>query len=157
MKKIKNVLDKFLITVSVVLFISMVLLTTYQVISRYVFKSPSSISETLTRYAFVWLIIVSATYIFGQRDHIAITFLRDKLKGTARKVTEIMIECIVIVFSVLIMVYGGFTVTHMNLLQYDSMLNIPTGIIYSIIPVCGVLIILYCIYNIINIVSSEAE
>ena len=157
MDKAKNILDQILKVVSVVLFIAMVLLTTYQVIARYIFKSPSSISEVLTRYAFVWLIIVSATYVFGQRDHIAITFLRDKFKGMGRKIIDVAIECVIIIFSVTIMVYGGFTVTRMNMLQYDSMLNIPTGIVYSIIPICGVLIILYSIYNIIQSVKTKAE
>ncbi len=157
MDKAKNILDQILKVVSVVLFIAMVLLTTYQVIARYVFKSPSSISEVLTRYAFVWLIIVSATYVFGQRDHIAITFLRDKFKGIGRKIIDVAIECVIIIFSATIMVYGGFTVTQMNMLQYDSMLNIPTGIVYSIIPICGVLIILYSIYNIIQSVKTKAE
>lgn len=157
MNKAKNILDQILKVVSVVLFIAMVLLTTYQVIARYIFKSPSSISEVLTRYAFVWLIIVSATYVFGQRDHIAITFLRDKFKGVSRKIIDVVIECVIIIFSATIMVYGGFTVTQMNMLQYDSMLNIPTGIVYSIIPICGVLIILYSIYNIIQSVNSKAE
>lgn len=81
MNRAKNILDQILKVVSVILFIAMVLLTTYQVIARYIFKSPSSISEVITRYAFVWLILVSATYVFGQRDHIAITFLRDKFSG----------------------------------------------------------------------------
>ena len=157
MNKAKNILDQILKVISVVLFIAMVLLTTYQVIARYIFKSPSSISEVLTRYAFVWLIIVSATYVFGQRDHIAITFLRDKFKGAGRKILDVVIECVIIIFSATIMVYGGFTVTQMNMLQYDSMLNIPTGIVYSIIPICGVLIILYSIYNIIQSVNSKAE
>ncbi len=157
MDKAKNILDQILKVVSVVLFIAMVLLTTYQVIARYIFKSPSSISEVLTRYAFVWLIIVSATYVFGQRDHIAITFLRDKFKGMGRKIIDVAIECVIIIFSATIMVYGGFTVTRMNMLQYDSMLNIPTGIVYSIIPICGVLIILYSIYNIIQSVKTKAE
>ena len=157
MDKAKNILDQILKVVSVVILIAMVLLTTYQVIARYIFKSPSSISEVLTRYAFVWLIIVSATYVFGQRDHIAITFLRDKFKGMGRKIIDVAIECVIIIFSATIMVYGGFTVTRMNMLQYDSMLNIPTGIVYSIIPICGVLIILYSIYNIIQSVKTKAE
>lgn len=157
MENVKKILDKALTVVCVVVFIAMVLLTTFQVISRYIFNSPSSISETLTRYAFVWLIILSATYVFGQRDHIAITFLRDKFKGVARKVIDVIIECVIILFSASIMVYGGFVVTQMNMLQYDSMLKIPTGFIYCVIPICGVLIILYSIYNIIKTVKAKEE
>ena len=152
MNRAKNILDQILKVVSVILFIAMVLLTTYQVIARYIF-----ISEVITRYAFVWLILVSATYVFGQRDHIAITFLRDKFSGIARKGVDIAIECVIILFSATIMLYGGFTVTQMNMLQYDSMLNIPTGFVYCMIPICGVLTILYSIYNIILEIRSKEE
>ena len=157
MKNVKKGLDKVIATICVVVFIAMVLLTTFQVISRYVFNSPSSISETLTRYAFVWLIILSATYVFGQKDHICISFLKDKCKGAVRKALNIIIECVIIIFSASIMVFGGFVVTQMNMLQYDSMLKIPTGIIYSVIPICGVFIIFYSIYNIIAYAKAEEE
>ena len=51
----KKVLDKITSYSSVVIFIAMVLMVTYQVIARYFFKSPSSVTEVLTRYCFVWL------------------------------------------------------------------------------------------------------
>lgn len=155
MEKFKNILDKILSTVCVVVFIAMVLLTTYQVVTRYVFKSPSSISETLTRYLFVWLIILSATYVFGQRDHIVITALKDKFTGGLKKAVNIFGECVIIVFAVTIMIYGGAVITRMNMLQFDSILNIPTGVIYSVIPICGVLIIFYSILNIIKYAKDE--
>lgn len=150
MESLKNVLDKILSMVCVVIFIAMVLLTTYQVTVRYVFKSPSSISETLTRYLFVWLIILSATYVFGQRDHICITALKSTFSKGGQKIASIFGECVIILFSVLIMIYGGGVITKMNMLQYDSILNIPVGVIYSVIPICGVLIIFYSIINIIK-------
>ena len=86
--------------------------------------------------------------MFGQREHINISVIRDRFKGKARLVLNIIIECVTILFSALVMVYGGITITRMNFVQYDSILHIPTGIIYSIIPICGVIIIFYSIYNI---------
>ena len=148
MKAVKNVLDKITSVSSIIVFILMVLMVTYQVIARYFFSSPSSITEALTRYSFVWLIIISATYMFGQREHIYISVIKDKLSEGAKIVVNVLIECVTIVFALLVMVYGGFTITKMNLLQIDSILNIPTGVIYSIIPVCGVIIVFYSIYNI---------
>lgn len=85
MKTLKKGLDRFLSLICIIDFIAMVLLTAYQVVVRYFFKSPSSVSEVLTRYCFVWLILLSATYVFGQRDHICITFIKDKLTGNAKK------------------------------------------------------------------------
>ncbi len=157
MKLFKKGLDRFLAAVCIIDFISMVLLTAYQVVVRYFFKSPSSISEVLTRYCFVWLILLSATYVFGQRDHICITFIKDKLTGNAKKFLEALGEITVIVFSGLVLVYGGSVITSMNMLQYDSILKIPTGAVYSIIPVCGMLIIFYSIYNLCTIFKKEGE
>lgn len=157
MKLFKMGLDRFLAAVCIIDFISMVLLTAYQVVVRYFFKSPSSISEVLTRYCFVWLILLSATYVFGQRDHICITFIKDKLTGNAKKFLEALGEITVIVFSGLVLVYGGSVITSMNMLQYDSILKIPTGAVYSIIPVCGMLIIFYSIYNLCTIFKKEGE
>jgi len=53
------------------------------------------------------------------------------------------------------MCYGGFVISKMNLLQIDSILNIPTGIVYSVIPVCGVIIVFYSIYNIMLEIKKE--
>ena len=155
MDKFKKVLDKITIGFCIVIFIAMVLLTTYQVAMRYLFKSPSSISETLTRYLFVWLVILSATYVFGQRDHICISFLKDKLRPPVRRVVEIINHCVIIVFSVLVMLYGGQVIARMNMVQYDSILKIPTGIIYSIIPICGVIIVFFSILNILKEAKGE--
>lgn len=150
MEKFRNILDKIISTICVVIFIAMVLLTTYQVIVRYVFSSPSSISEVLTRYLFVWLILLSATYVFGKRDHICITAVVGNLEGSSKKIVNIFGECVVIIFSVLVLIYGGGSISSINMVQYDSILKIPTGLIYSIIPVCGVLIVFYSILNIIH-------
>lgn len=156
MKAIKNILDKITAVSSIVVFIAMVLMVTYQVIARYFFASPSSVTEALTRYSFVWLIIISATYMFGQREHICISIVRDKLPAKAKEIVNILIEVITIIFAGLVMIFGGFTISKMNLLQIDSILNIPTGIIYSIIPICGVIIVFYSIYNIMLELKKEA-
>ena len=156
MKAIKNILDKITAVSSIVVFIAMVLMVTYQVIARYFFASPSSVTEALTRYSFVWLIIISATYMFGQREHICISVVKDKLPAKAKEIVNILIEIITIIFAGLVMIFGGFTISKMNLLQIDSSLNIPTGIIYSIIPICGVIIVFYSIYNIMLELKKEA-
>ena len=101
----KKVLDKITSYSSVVIFIAMVLMVTYQVIARYFFKSPSSVTEVLTRYCFVWLIIISATYMFGQREHINISVIKDKLPKTPKMIVSIIIELVTICFAGLVMVF----------------------------------------------------
>ena len=80
--------------------------------------------------------------------HINISVIKDKLPKTPKMIVSIIIELVTICFAGLVMVYGGFTIAKMNLVQLDTILHIPTGVIYSIIPICGVIIIFYSIYNI---------
>ena len=60
MKTVKNILDKVTSYASVFIFIMMVLMVTYQVVARYIFSAPSSVTEILTRYSFV----LSGTFLF---------------------------------------------------------------------------------------------
>jgi len=148
MDNFRKALDKIVEGFSVLLISVMVLLVSWQVFARYVLNSPSSFSETLTRYLFVWLVIVTAAYAFGKRDHMCISYLKDKLPAGAKIAVDIAIELLTLLFSVTIMVYGGFKIMGMQMVQMDSNLHIPIGVIYSIIPVCGVIILFYAVCNI---------
>ena len=157
MKTIKKGVNKAVEVFAVVLIAVMVLLVVWQIVARYLLHQPSSFSEALTTYMFVWLVVVTATYAFGSRDHMCISFLNDKLRGMAHTVVNILIELITIVFAALVMTYGGAVIARMNLVQVDAALHIPTGVIYSVIPICGVIIIFYCICNILDEIEAAKQ
>ena len=69
MKKIRKVMDSVLGTMCSVMFSLMTILAVYQVVSRYVFNSPSSFSEELLTYSFAWMSMFAATLAFGEMDH----------------------------------------------------------------------------------------
>ena len=46
------------------------------------------------------------------------------MNGSAKRMLNAAIEVVVIIFSALILVYGGSVITTMNMLQYDSILKI---------------------------------
>lgn len=148
MNKLRFFLDKIMETASIAIFVLMVLLVAFQVFMRYVLNSPSVFSESLTRYLFVWLVLITAAYACGKRDHMCITFLKDKLPPAGQNCISILTETLTLVFASCIMVYGGIRISAMQMVQLDSVLKIPTGVIYSIIPICGVGIAFYSICNI---------
>ena len=133
MKIIRSMFDKCIEAVSIGIFALMVLLVTFQVFVRYVLNSPSAFSETLTRYLFVWLVLITSTYAFGKRDHMCISYLKDKLPLKGQRMVN--------------MIYGGVRISAMQMVQLDSVLKIPTGLIYSIIPISGVGIAFYSLCN----------
>lgn len=157
MKKLKQMINKTVEWFSIGLVIVMVLLVLWQIVARYLLNSPSSFSEALTRYLFVWLVLVTSTYAFGSRDHMYVSALNDRLRGKTRTVVNILIEVLTILFAACVMVFGGSIIARMQMVSLDSSLHIPMGIVYAIIPVCGVIIVFYCICNIIEELEKAKE
>lgn len=148
MKQIRKILDRIVETTSIFIFAVMVILVAFQVFTRYVLNNPSAFTDTLTRYLFVWLVLITATYAFGKREHMCITFVKDKLPGRQIHQINLLIEGINLLFSAAIMVYGGIRISSMQMVQLDSVLKIPMGVIYLIIPVSGLGIVIYSLCNI---------
>lgn len=156
LKSIRNVMNKVLSTISIAIFAAMVLIGSYQILVRYLFNKPSTVSEELLTYSFTWLALLAAAYVFGRRDHMRMGFLADKLPEGKLKILNICIECVTILFSLVVMVYGGAQITALSMTQKTASLGIPMGYIYLIVPVVGVIIVIYGILNIIDL-AREGE
>lgn len=149
--KIRKGIDTILSTACVVIFAAMVCIGTYQIVTRFIFNSPSTVSEELLTYSFAWMALLSSALIFGKRDHMRMGFLADKLSGTKRKVLEIVIEVLIMAFAGTVMVYGGFSIMSLTMTQKTASLGIPMGVIYTVVPLSGILIVLYAILNILDL------
>ncbi|MFC0271807.1 TRAP transporter small permease [Metabacillus herbersteinensis] len=155
MKVIKNILDKVLGALCIALFGFLVLLVTWQVITRFVFNDPSVISEELAKYCFVWLVLFGSAYVFGENGHMAIEFIKDKLPTKLKLGVEVFIEIVVILFAALVLVKGGFNATSLAWTQISAALQIPVGYLYAALPISGICIIFYCFFNIYLILTKQ--
>jgi TRAP-type C4-dicarboxylate transport system permease small subunit len=147
MKSVKNTIDKILQWLCVVIVALMTFFVTYQVVTRYVFNKPSAVSETIARYLFVWLTIFGGAYVFGKRGHMNLVFIREKFSLKTQTVLEILSEFLIAVFAILIMIYGGRIYTAKQMVQIDPSLMFSMAWIYGCLPVGGVLVLFYSIYN----------
>lgn len=144
----RKVLDRVLEILACLIFTIMVLVCLYQILSRYVLKSPSTFSEEFLRFSIIWISMLGIAYAFGKGSHLAITFMKDKLNIKEGAVVEIVFHIIFIIFAFFIMVQGGANAVSIALYQISPALGIPMGFVYLSLPVSGVIIILYSILNI---------
>lgn len=153
-RKVMNTAIKF---ICIALFAFMVLIGTYQILVRYIFNSPSTVSEELLTYSFTWMSLFAASYVFGKRDHMRMGFVADKLSPDKLKVLNIILEVITIAFSSIVMVYGGISITKLSMTQKTASLGIPMGYIYLVIPISGILIVIYSVLIIIDLARKGEE
>ncbi|WP_077622405.1 TRAP transporter small permease [Sediminibacillus massiliensis] len=147
MKSVKKYLDKTLLFVTSSLFLVMVTITTWQVMARYIFQNPSTVTEEFLRFSLIWLSMLTAAYVVGKRTHIKFTLVSDRLKGSKKRGLEIFIQAMFLVFSLGIMVFGGGKAVSLTMAQLSPSLGIPMGFVYLALPVSGVLIAFYSALN----------
>lgn len=141
----KRKLDKVLGSVLVFLMISIVVAVLWQVFSRYVLQSASSYTEEIARFLLIWIGILGAAYASGQQDHLAINILPPKLDEKNRIKLRVFINILVIAFAILALIIGGGNLVYVNfeLGQSSAALGIPLGYVYLVLPLSGILIIIY--------------
>ena len=78
LNNIRKVINTVIKIACILLFGFMVIIGTYQILVRYIFNNPSTISEELLTYSFTWMSLFAAAYVFGKRKHMRMGFLADK-------------------------------------------------------------------------------
>lgn len=150
MEKAYNLINKIIEALLVVIFALLVLDVIWQVTSRYLIGQSSSFTEEFARFALIWLAILGAAYLNGQRAHLSMDYLLRKLDPKALRKRLQMIEILMLLFALIVMVVGGGNLVYTTFIlgQQSPAMGVSLGFVYSIVPLSGLLIIFYSLYNI---------
>lgn len=154
MLAVKKVLDRVLYWCTVVLF-ALLLVVVWQVVSRQVLNAPATWTEEAARMMFVWLGLFAAALVFGERGHIAVEFLARKFTTGRQRLLAVLVQAVVLVFAVLILLWGGSMVMLNAWNQNLSALPFTLGQMYLALPVAGVLIAFYALYDLRRILAGQ--
>jgi TRAP-type C4-dicarboxylate transport system permease small subunit len=141
---ITSVLRIFLIILMAVIVLDVI----WQVFTRFILKDPSSFTEELAGFLLIWIGLLGASYAFYTRVHLGIDVLTANLRGVKKKVVDVSINLIVFLFALFILLFGGFRLVNLTftLNQISPSLGIQMGYVYLVLPVTGVLIMIYSMY-----------
>ena len=154
MELFRKGLNKALEFICCLLMALMTIFATWQVASRYILNRPSTVTEELVLICFVWMGLLGAAYVFGKQEHMAMTFLFDKLSEKNQSKVKLFYEVIIMAFAVLVLVFGGWNMSQLSMGQLSSSLQIPMGYIYLALPLSGTITAIYNILNIFDIVKE---
>lgn len=155
MNKLRNVLNKTLNALAGISFLAMVILVCWQVITRYILKNPSTWSEELVSYLFAWMALLGASLVVGERGHMNIPIVVERMSPSIKKVLAIFAEIIAFLFATVILVYGGMQITNLAMGQMTSSLGVAVGVFYVVLPLSGILNMIYAILNIWDILKGN--
>ncbi|CAM4201305.1 TRAP transporter small permease [Lacicoccus alkaliphilus] len=151
MKQIKLTVDKVILGFASIAIVAMTLLAVWQVIARYILNDPSTLSEEIIRYTLIWFTLLGAAYVFGQNKHITILFIREKFPWKVQLFLTYLAQFAVLLTAIVVFIYGGIRITMLTIPQIAPATGISMGFVYSALPVSGVIILFYTVYNIMTI------
>ena len=155
MKQVRRFLNCSLDILAGASFLAMVLLTCWQVFTRYILQNPSSWSEELVSYLFAWMSLLGASLVVGERGHMNIPIVVERMSDRWRKVFAIFAELVALAFAGVILIFGGIQITSLAMGQMTSSLGLPIGVFYVILPISGLINIIYTILNIVDIATDS--
>lgn len=157
MHTVRSALDKILAGVCVTLFTALVLTVSWQVFSRQVLNDPSTWTEELARFEFVWLGMFGAALMFSERGHLAVDLVVRRLPLRFEKVIAVGVELVVIAFAAVGLVWGGWRAAQLAWTTALSSLPTEVGKMYLVLPITGAAIVFYAGFHIAAVLRGAEE
>ncbi|OJG13589.1 TRAP dicarboxylate transporter subunit DctQ [Enterococcus asini] len=125
----------------------MILVVLYQVFTRTVLNNPNTVTEEFVRFGLVWLSMLASAYVVGKKSHLAVTMLSDNLTGSKKRLLEIVVQVLFLIFAAVIMIFGGWKAVTVTMGQVSPSLSLSMGYVYLAVPVAGVFMFIYSLLN----------
>ncbi|MFC2949703.1 TRAP transporter small permease [Virgibacillus sediminis] len=146
MGKILHAVNKGTEMITMSLLFAMVLLVFVQVCTRLLLDSSFSWTDELARYMFIWVVFLGGGIAFQHGAHISIEAVKERLPIHLQRWMRALVAVLSIVFF-LLLIGTGIQLISSSMNQTSPALTLPMGVVYSVIPLSGVL----QIWNVIDI------
>jgi len=134
----------------------MVVVVTWQVISRYALGDPSAWTEEVARMLLIWVGLLGGVYAYREKAHLGLDLLFQKVGPTGRRRLNMITDLCCGSFALAVLVVGGGALVQLTweLRQTTAALGIPMAWFYTVLPISGLLIVYY---SIVSLLSGDEE
>lgn len=139
-----DIVDKIIKILLILSVAVMIFAMVYQVILRYVFNNANSWSEELTRYIFIYQVMLASAVAMRRNSHLQVDVLIGKMSPKVKSVFTILSTIAGVVFLIVLFKYSLQFVA-IGTRNTSSGLYIPMSIPYTALSVGCILMILVSI------------
>ena len=154
MKKVEKVLDTVMRFLMALAMLTLLAFGTWQIFTRWVLGNPSTFTDELLRYVLIIAGFIGSAYCFYRDEHLALTLITDKAKGTFKLCLDIFIEICILFFVIYVFIFGGFKLAN-TATNVSSVMHIPMKSLYMVEPIGGILIVLARIHKYVNLYTEK--
>jgi TRAP-type transport system small permease protein len=146
----------FLQAVAGALFCALFVLNILRIAMRYIAGSAWIWLPDVSRLLFIWTVLVGASVLVGRDGHLLMDYFLEKLGPGAKRIASVIIQIGQILLC-LVLVTGGTRIAIVRMrIPFDTW-EAPTGWAYLAVPVCGVIMIIFSLNNIVRLCGAGRE
>jgi len=153
-KKILSKIDNVIEYLCMITLVVLVCIVFTQVFTRYVLGFTPRWSEETAVILMIWLGFVTMAIGVKKASHLSISAIVDLLPKSAQKVVFYFDELAVMAFGIILFVYGK-DLSSQTMNSTLPATQLPTGFLYLVLPVSGVMIIFYTIIRILDLILDK--
>ena len=156
MNLIRKLLDRSIECFACLMLATMLFVSSWQIVSRYLLSNPITFSEEFLRYALIWLALIGLAYANGKSDHISLE-LTPQLSPAGQRHLAGFGQLMLMLFALAVMIGGGSRAVALAADQVSPVLGISMAWVYLALPVSGVLCVIYSVLNLLGVHEESAE
>lgn len=153
-KEFFNNIEKYIKFINLFLFCVLGLNMFSQIIARYIFKSPFTWSDELSRFIFIYMVWLSCVLVTKNNLNICLYVFYNRLKENHKRIVDFIVDIIIILFFSVVL-FGGWEMMVLNKNFRTPGLNILRMYIYLPVTLSAFLLILYKSLNFYMILNKE--
>ena len=108
---------------------------------------PSPWTEELAGFQLAWVALLGAAYALRRGEHLGFDLLHQWLSPSGQRWADVAGALLIALFSLVVLVWGGLNLVFMtrDLGQRTAALGWPMAVVYSVVPVAGLLLTLFAV------------
>ena len=126
-----------------VLLIAMGVILAASIILRFFFDQPIAWSNTITRYAYIHIVLIGAAVSYIEGSHAQIEVVYERASNKMKMVFDLIHYAAVLFLCGVLAIMGAKHVVTMWHVHSPILVNFPLGIVYLAVPTCGVIMMIY--------------
>lgn len=131
-----------------VLMIGMGLVLGASIILRFFFDQPVAWSNTITRYAYIHIVLLGAAVSYIEGSHAQIDVIYHRVPRKMKIVFDLVHYGVMLFLCSVLTVMGVKHVANMWHVNSPILVGFPLGVVYLAVPCCAVVMMIYIIQRI---------
>ncbi|MDO4594937.1 MAG: TRAP transporter small permease subunit [Tissierellia bacterium] len=155
MKKIDLILEKMISTMTISLYISLIVVVFIQIVARYT-SLTTPWSDELSRFIFIYMISLGGAMSLKYNQFADVDLLFQKFNNTVKKIVYVINFFLIFIFNIVLLV-SSFKFMIVGLKSQSAVLKVPMVLMFLSMFILAFFSVIYCIYLLLKIKKDSKK